>query len=74
MYFRVKFYSFFPLTCEYNHFSFCYFHFIVISQYNKRPMGHIVHLRTTFVHDKIRPQCLLKEKKDIIFTLKTEWS
>ena len=34
---------------------------------NKRPMGHIVHLRSTFVHDKIRPQCLSKEKKYYLF-------
>ena len=32
-------------------------------------MGHIAHLRTTFVHDKLN-----KGKKDIIFSLKTEWS
>ena len=36
-------------------------------------MGHIAHLRTTFVH-KIRPQRWLKEKNDIIFSLKTEWA
>ena len=40
--------------------------------YNKRPMGHIAHLRTTIVHEKIEPQYWLKEKKDIIFSLKTK--
>ena len=33
-------------------------------------MGHIAHLRTSSNQDKTK----MKENKDIIFSLKTEWS
>ena len=40
---------------------------------NKRPENQFQSINT-FVQDKIRPQCWLKEKKYIIFSLKTESS
>ena len=54
---------------------FQFLSYILWRKENKRSMGHIAHLTTSSnQHDKIRPQCGLKGKKDIIFSLKTEWS